>query len=284
MSRSRSLALVCRVLLVSALVLSARAGRAQDDVEGSKDHPLIPRIPGYHISNYEQLDFESHEFPIGDDTAQTVEGKRWAIEYWLKEGARRNSPVEITRNYRNAFTQKGAKVMNADPAGNSAVFLVTQGSGQLWCHLRVSNGGEVYEWAIVEKAAMAQQVALSAAELANALNTAGSVAVRDILFDTGRATIKPESAASLATIGEVLKADPALELEIQGHTDNVGAKDANMKLSQARAAAVQQSLVQTYAVAPSRLTAAGFGDTRPVADNSTDAGRALNRRVELVKK
>src|SRR5206468_8729616 len=111
----------------------------------------------------------------------------------------------------------------------------------------------------------------------------GSVALHGILFDTGKATIKPESAATLQTIAEVLKTDAALKLEIQGHTDNVGAPAANMKLSQERAAAVKAHLVQT-GVAADRLTTAGFGDTKPVADNSTDEGRAQNRRVELVKK
>ena len=108
--------------------------------------------------------------------------------------------------------------------------------------------------------------------------------MHNILFDTGKATIKPESSAALAPIGEVLKADASLRLEIQGHTDNVGAKAANQTLSQQRAAAVRDYLVKTFAIAPDRLTATGLGDTKPIADNATDAGRAQNRRVELVKR
>ena len=80
------------------------------------------------------------------------------------------------------------------------------------------------------------------------------------------------------------KADAELKLEIQGHTDNVGAAAANLKLSQDRAAAVKAYLVQTFGVAADRLTTAGLGDTKPIADNATDAGRAQNRRVELVEK
>lgn len=114
-------------------------------------------------------------------------------------------------------------------------------------------------------------------------NEQGSIALHNILFDTGKATITPASQPALATIGEVLKADPSLRLEIQGHTDNVGQKTANLALSQARAAAVRDELIKTFGVAPDRLTATGFGDTKPVADNSTDQGRAQNRRVELVK-
>ena len=85
-------------------------------------------------------------------------------------------------------------------------------------------------------------------------------------------------------IGELLKSDASLKLEIQGHTDNVGAAAANLKLSQDRAAAVKAYVVQTFGVGAARLTTAGLGDTKPIADNTTDDGRAQNRRVELVRK
>jgi len=146
------------------------------------------------------------------------------------------------------------------------------------------NRGDSYELTVVEEAAMEQKVEFSAMELARALNDKGMVALHNILFDTGKATLKPESAAALAPVGELLTNDGALKLEIQGHTDNVGAPAANLKLSQDRAAAVKSYLVQTFAIAPARLTTAGFGDTKPVAPNTADAGRAQNRRVELVKK
>jgi len=81
-----------------------------------------------------------------------------------------------------------------------------------------------------------------------------------------------------------MKSDPALKLEIQGHTDNVGAPAANLKLSPERAASVRAYLVASAGVAPARLTTAGLGDTKPIGDNKTEAGRAQNRRVELVKK
>ena len=130
---------------------------------------------------------------------------------------------------------------------------------------------------------MEQKVEFTAMELAKALNDTGSVALHNILFDTGKATLKAESAAALAPVGELLKSDPALKVEIQGHTDNVGQAAANLRLSQDRATAVKAYLVQTFSIPAARLTTAGFGDTKPVAPN-TEAGRAQNRRVELVKK
>jgi len=88
----------------------------------------------------------------------------------------------------------------------------------------------------------------------------------------------------LGEIATLLNTDASLTLEIQGHTDNVGAPAANLKLSQDRALAVKDYVVTKGGIAAARLTTAGFGDTKPVAPNTTDEGRAQNRRVELVKK
>ena len=130
----------------------------------------------------------------------------------------------------------------------------------------------------------AAPVELTAPRLAKALQDEGSVVVRGIRFDTGTAAIRSESSALFAAIAEVLKNDPSLRLEIQGHTDNAGARAANVRLSQERAAAVRDRLIQTFGVPADRLTASGFGDARPIASNATEDGRAQNRRVELVRK
>lgn len=285
MSRLRATKLAAPLAVAFACLAALQA--QQIDVEGSRDHPSIPRMnPGaYFIANYDMADFDTADFPVADDKEQTVEGRRWKIEYWLKEGAKRNTPVEISRNYRNAFTAKGGTVAFGERDGvHTTLSMKSAGGGTLWLHVNVSNEGDIYELTIVETAAMTQQVEVSASAIAKALAETGSVALHGILFDTGKSTIKPESAATLKTVAEVLKADPALTLEIQGHTDNVGAKPANLRLSQERAAAVQADLVQTHGIAAGRLTSAGFGDTRPVADNATEQGRAQNRRVELVRK
>src|SRR6185436_440444 len=113
----------------------------------------------------------------------------------------------------------------------------------IYLEISVSDGGEVYDLTIVEEAGMEQKVEFTAMELAKALNEKGSVALHNILFDTGKATLKPESASALAPIGELMKSDTVLKLEIQGHTDNVGQAAANLKLSQDRAAAVKTYLV-----------------------------------------
>ena len=204
----------------------------------------------------------------------------------MKEGAKSASPLQLSRNYANALAPRGGvKVFeNIDTTGGTATLRLPAGGKNIWVEVSISNGGGAYSLTVVEEAGMEQQVEFTEAELARALNEKGSVALYGVLFDTGKATIKPESAAILASVGGLLKADASLRLEIRGHTDNVGAPAANQKLSEERAAAVKAYLVKAFTIAADRLTTAGFGDTKPVADNTGEKGRAQNRRVELVKK
>src|SRR6187200_1660446 len=94
---------------------------------------------------------------------------------------------------------------------------------------------------------------------------------------------KPESTPTLKAIAAALKAHPDLKVEIQGHTDNVGAAASNLTLSQARADAVKAALESDYQISGEQITTKGYGDTKPVAKNATPEGRANNRRVEIVK-
>ncbi len=106
-------------------------------------------------------------------------------------------------------------------------------------------------------------------------------AMQGIQFETGKATIKKNSYAMLNQIADIFKANPTYRVEVQGHTDNVGNDDYNLKLSDLRANAVRDYLIK-QGVPANQLTAKGYGETTPIADNNTKAGRALNRRVEFV--
>lgn len=105
---------------------------------------------------------------------------------------------------------------------------------------------------------------------------------RNIYFDMGKATIKPQSFAVLDSIAKMLKENPNIIVEIQGHTDDVGSEEYNLELSQRRAEAVKNYLVQVHGIDPTRLIARGYGEYRPIAPNDTPEGRAKNRRVEFV--
>ncbi|HVZ73432.1 MAG TPA: OmpA family protein [Polyangia bacterium] len=101
-----------------------------------------------------------------------------------------------------------------------------------------------------------------------------------ILFDTGKAALKPQSKTDLAELAKVLKEYKDTDLVIEGHTDSTGKREANQKLSEARAKSVVAQL-EADGVQPARLTARGLGDSVPVGDNATDAGRQQNRRVQV---
>ena len=103
----------------------------------------------------------------------------------------------------------------------------------------------------------------------------------EVFFDTGSATLKPESMKQLEQLAAVLKAYPAVAISVEGHTDNSGDAAANKALSAERAAAVQKALA-TLGVPDARITSTGFGPGKPVASNDTEDGRAQNRRVEVV--
>lgn len=112
--------------------------------------------------------------------------------------------------------------------------------------------------------------------------TGTKIVTHGINFDVDKATLRPESMGTLNQIKQLMESDPSLKFEIGGYTDNTGNSAHNLTLSQQRADAVKAQLV-SMGVASSRLTTKGFGDTNPIADNATAAGKANNRRVEFVK-
>ena len=133
------------------------------------------------------------------------------------------------------------------------------------------------------KAREQNMVTVKASELARTIADSGKIALYGIHFDFDKADIKPESAPQLDEIAALLKADASLKLMIVGHTDNQGAAAYNLDLSKRRADAVAATLTSRYGVAVDRLLAQGMGAAAPLASNDSDAGRAKNRRVELVK-
>jgi outer membrane protein OmpA-like peptidoglycan-associated protein len=115
------------------------------------------------------------------------------------------------------------------------------------------------------------------------LEQAGRTEIYGIYFDFDSAVIRVESEPVLEEIAEALRKNPGWQLSIQGHTDNIGGDAHNQALSAQRAESVKKALIERYSIAPDRLTTAGFGAAQPKAPNDTMEGRALNRRVELVK-
>jgi outer membrane protein OmpA-like peptidoglycan-associated protein len=104
----------------------------------------------------------------------------------------------------------------------------------------------------------------------------------NIQFEFGKAAIKRESFEILGEVAAILTNHPEINVEVQGHTDAIGTDQANKKLSQERAEAVRDHLIDIHMIEPIRMLPIGYGESKPVADNETDAGRAMNRRVDFV--
>jgi OOP family OmpA-OmpF porin len=261
------------VLLFSGVALAAQ----ETDEEGCKDHPLLSRMKGYKIS-YCESNFDAVEFTVGEDQTRTLEGRKTAINYDLTEGAAKPSELQILRNYINAVKAAGGTlVYQSDTYMCSKI---AKEGGEIWVSVSTANGGNGYQLIILEVGEMAQEV--TAGDMLAALNKDGRIALA-IHFDTGKATIKPESEKIVDEIAALLKANPGLQVTIEGHTDNTGTPQRNKALSEQRARAVVDAVVG-QGVEASRLSAVGWGQEKPVADNATEEGRAKNRRVEVVKR
>jgi outer membrane protein OmpA-like peptidoglycan-associated protein len=157
---------------------------------------------------------------------------------------------------------------------------VTRDAKELWIEVYCDNGGQDFTITVVEKGGMNQDV--TANDMLQALNAQGHIALY-INFDTGKSAIKSESKPIIDQVVQLMRSNPDLKLGIEGHTDNVGNPNANKTLSEARAKSVMSEVVK-QGIDAKRMSATGFGQDRPLADNQTDEGRAKNRRVELVKK
>jgi outer membrane protein OmpA-like peptidoglycan-associated protein len=279
-----------RTLAAALVALLPLASLAGQDVPKSKDHPLLTRWPQSHISEYER-NYNAVEFAVGaqggEPKRQAVEGDATFLRYFHDDAAKQPSPLQLIRNYQNAVKAIGGQVvyerLPKDGDGGETTLRVASGGKDVWVRIEpdvFSAPAQSYKIWIVEVAAMAQVV--SANKLLDELNRNGYIALY-INFDTGKADLKADGQATVAEIVKALKAAPQLKLAIEGHTDNVGQPAANKSLSERRAQSVMAAVV-AGGIDARRLSAAGFGQERPVADNRAEEGRAKNRRVELVRK
>jgi len=304
----------CAVAIAGAMLCLAQA---TEDKEGSKDHPLISRYPGSFIGEYQVMEFDEFNLPLGKANdgnlvkSQKLEGKITHIVYAAPAG---RSILEVYRNYESALRKGGFETLfsctGVEACGSSGPTLVAANGAEDWswtAGLRILSAklprsqGDVYlsllvgQWSNLDRGSSvnlyvveckpmeAGLITVNAAALAGDIGRTGHSAVYGIYFDTGKAEIKPESEPALKEIAKLLSENPALKLLVVGHTDNVGALAANMDLSKRRAAAVVEALSGKYGAPAARMVAQGAGQLAPVASNTTEEGRAKNRRVELVE-
>jgi outer membrane protein OmpA-like peptidoglycan-associated protein len=223
-------------------------------------------------------DFSAAEMPRKvSERGHQVEGEFEATVYRCPSG---KSPLELGRNTENALKNAGFNILYTDVYAGGARFYMTAQKGLQWVKLYVVS--DAYELTAIKEKQMEQVMTANADGWAQQINQSGRVSVYGINFDTGKSTIRPDSEPALNEVVKLLQANPAWAMVVAGHTDNVGAQAANLTLSRDRAQSVI-SWLSLHGVAGARLVAAGFGDTRPVAENQDEAGRQKNRRVDLVK-
>jgi len=251
----------------------------EKDLEGSKNHPLLTRMNNYYIDEYEEFEYDSHEFYDEEDNEYIIEGHKWVIGYTLKEGFGSPGQLKVRQNYINAIKKIGGTILF-----DRGVYMKLEQEGkEVWIEVWVSSDGNDYRLTIVEKTVMEQEVVADPEALSDDLRNKGHVAIYGIYFDTDSAAIKPESEPALKAIAEMLKQNNSLKVYVVGHTDMTGTLEHNLKLSKSRAESVVKELVNTYSISSSRLKAMGVGPLCPVATNQSEEGRKLNRRVELVE-
>ncbi len=300
-----------RIVAGAALIVTMLSGGSawSADAENCKDHPLFTRMTNYEIYGCATTEFDAVAFPKPElkewnnpEDYSTIEGKIHAISYKLKEGTTPASSLQIIRNFQNAvkkdagavlgdygpevypsLPQTAGKYLAESPGGTSfdryTTMTMTKGGSEFWIYLCASESYQDYMLLMVEKQEMKQEISVN--ELEKQLNKDGFITYH-INFDTAKATIKPDSEGSINQITALLKGVPALKVSIEGHTDNIGTPESNKKLSEDRAKAVMAAVV-AKGIASDRMTAVGRGQDAPVADNRKEEGRALNRRVEVVK-
>jgi len=274
------------LILVAVMLFVFPAIQAQESEV--KDTPWFSGMSNFTIYGGEDIEFESYNFFNGKNCT-TVEGRKFKRIYVLKEDAQRSSVIQIIRNYANAIKSMGGIVIyegapqDAECAENNGLNMVVgkavKDANEMWVEV-VTLGGDDYYLTIVLKELMKQDV--TASSMFEALNRDGHIALY-INFDFGKSIIRDESKPVIEQIVQMMKSNPELKIGVEGHTDNVGSPASNKTLSEARAKSVVTAIV-SQGISADRLSPAGFGQDKPIADNNTEEGRTRNRRVELVKK
>ncbi len=265
------------------LLLLSRVVFAQDTPRCKDSEPsYISRMPGFSITNCENSDFNEYEFIyyVNGKAQKLKKGGKFYHLWYTKNGdeTAKFSGAQVKTNYLNAVLKAQGKALD----NNNSLLSASINGKEVYIEVHTTNSSDMksYHIVVLEVEPMKQEVTVN---LQESIDRDGKVALYGILFDTGKSDIRPESNAALKQIIDYLTANPSVKIFVVGHTDNSGTFAGNMALSKARAGSVMQHLITTGKIASDRLTAEGVGPLCPVSTNSTEAGKALNRRVEIVK-
>lgn len=274
-------------LLLAALVPLAAA--AQPDAHGTHDHPAVKRWPGAALTDGEYRQSETFRFPLKDGATKKVDGTYLFNIYRLPP---RVTCAQVTRHYEGVFKGFALHSGTAAPAEDvgwpDGKWISAEGNGKgggqlfavVGCPADNFEGPELFVW-VIENLRMQPPVEPDAAALADALTKNGRVALYGITFVGKKTEPTADSGRALEQLAALLAAQPDWKLHLEGHSDNAGAAKVNLVLSKKRAEAVKAWLTTKHGVDAARLTTEGLGDKKPRSPNTTELGRANNRRIEL---
>lgn len=250
---------------------------AIETIADNEDFPYLGHFEGQKFESAKTTDV-TFVIPHPGGKPETVFGP---VQHKVYRGAEEVSPYECMIGYREALSGAGWTLDTDAPHDNN------MSNGIVAAHF-AKNGRDLHVGILCNRTSTYYDVLDGAAaaqeqKLKKELAEKGKIALYGIYFDVDSDQLRAESEGTLQQIRKLLQSDGKLKLEIDGHTDDTGTADHNKTLSEKRAASVRKWLVE-HGIDGARLTTAGFGATKPVAENKSDEGRAKNRRVELVKK
>lgn len=290
------------------------------EAERARDHPLLSRFPGARIRERTHKEYERFAMPLSPVTAfRNVDNFEQAEltgdltkHFYIRDQV---SSLLVYENYKAALDSADFEILFECALGECGNSTDTRALGALvsttgnvfnyhrnpyyivarrntiegYAYIALFIGSYKEDTAIQQVVVETREADLDLVEvnsdlLQRELDESGRVSIYGIQFATNSADIKPESKPALDTLAELLEEQAYLQLYVVGHTDDTGPVEHNQKLSAERAQAVVEHLVREYGVRPSRLHSAGAGPFSPASTNSTEEGRALNRRVELVRR
>ena len=246
----------------------APASRPETVAEGAP-FPYLPPPPGAKAGSVDPDNGPLYVTFKGDEVSTMVTTDSFRKNYQDIVGI---SNLQFVLEYHAALTKAGWEIVTESQG-------INQGDVVMIAHY-AKNGRDI--WAYLHYGGDLSISVGEAGDLAAALKKDCHVPLYGITFDFNKTTLRPDSEGSLQRIFTLVQGDTALAVEVQGHTDNVGGDDYNLKLSQGRADTVKAWLV-AHGVAATRIATHGYGRQQPIATNDTDEGRAKNRRVELAR-
>jgi len=280
-----------------------------------KDHKLFARYPNAYLRKNQKVDTEIITLPMAPNAENkeplTLTGDLSRHFYIIKD----TSSLKVVENYKQALGKAGFSILSKCELAECGNETSAQKFGnQLSVENNVYNyyrkpyyllakkaadTGDIYaaffigayeaevavqQIILQQKAVATGLIKVDAEGLKQQIDAEGKALIYGIYFDTGKAAVKIESKPALDAISQLLAKNKDLLLYVVGHTDDTGNAAANLELSRQRAAAVVNELVNNYKIPASRLQAQGVGPYAPAANNTSDAGKQKNRRVELVKR